>query len=145
MWKSEKGKALFLRLKKTPLLILAGLLGALLLILGTCGMWEKTETETSSETPTASETYRHALETQLTDACQAVEGVGRTKVVVTLSVGEQYLYDGSRMTGTIPPQVQGVLVVCEGGGKDTVKRELTSLISALCHITANHIHIAEMK
>ena len=42
------------------------------------------------------------------------------------------------------PQVQGVAVVCEGGGNATVQSRVTALVEALTGVGASHITVAKM-
>ena len=144
MWDKNKWKGFFRGLRKKPWLLLSGVVGIVLLLVGAVGgSCQKTgETE---ENTSESDAYRHALEAQIADACAQVRGVGKTKVILTMESGERSLYDGSRKTGTIPPEVRGVVIICEGGGSDRVKRELTDLVCALCHLGANRVYIAEMR
>ena len=144
MWDKTKWKNFARGLWRRPWLLLAGVLGLVLLVVGAVGVGEKEETATGADT-SESDAYRHALEAEIAEACSQVRGVGKTKVILTIETGESYLYDGSRKTGTVPPEVRGVVIICEGGGSDRVKRELTDLVCALCHLSANRVYIAEMR
>lgn len=43
------------------------------------------------------------------------------------------------------PQVQGVIVVCDGGDSNTVKNDITNAVSALLDINTNNISVLKMK
>lgn len=143
MWNKQRCRDALRALMKKPWMLLAGVLGVALLLAGALGAGKKSsgeETAAGSE----SDAYRHALEGQIADALATVDGVGRARVVLTLETGEQLLYEGGKKVGSVPPRVLGAVVICEGGGADRVKREVTDIVSALCHLPANRIHVARM-
>lgn len=43
------------------------------------------------------------------------------------------------------PQVQGVVVVCEGGDNSRIKNDITNAVSALLNISTNNISVLKMK
>ena len=93
----------------------------------------------------ALEEYRVRLEEQLSSLCGEVEGVGRARVYVTLAGGEKCTYKGSTLIETKPPTVLGVSVICEGGGSERVKKELTDMITALFDIGANRVSVLKLN
>ena len=143
MWNKEKIRDICRSLLKKPWILLAGALGVALLLAGTLGgcVGGKTADVTAE---TESDAYRHALESQIASALADVDGVGKTRVILTLETGDQLLYEGTKKVGSVPPRVRGAVVICEGGGADRVKREVTDLVAALCHLPANRIHVAKM-
>jgi len=46
---------------------------------------------------------------------------------------------------TESPQIQGVVVVCDGGDNSKVKNDVTNAVSALLGINVNHISVLKMK
>lgn len=101
-----------------------------------------------------------------------IEGVGKTEVMVTYdgTAEKVYAYDLSEQgTDTetkreeehiildkgnteeglpvreIFPRVNGIAVVCEGGGSPKVKNEITNMLKALYGISSNNISISEMN
>ena len=144
MWNKQKCREVFRTLMKKPWMLFAGVLGVALLLAGALGAGKSSGGEVVA-TESESDAYRHALEKQIADALATVDGVGRTRVVLTLETGEQLLYEGSKKVGSVPPRVRGAVVICEGGGADRVKREVTDIVSALCNLSANHIHVAKLE
>ncbi len=143
MWNKQRCREALRTLMKKPWMLLAGVLGVVLLLAGALGAGKKSSGEVTAA-GSESDAYRHALEGQIADALATVDGVGRARVVLTLETGEQLLYEGGKKVGSVPPRVLGAVVICEGGGADRVKREVTDIVSALCHLPANRIHVARM-
>ena len=155
---SEKGR---LRLY---LLLGCGLLGILLILLGSSG---KTAEEATKETPYSTSSdelviYQDYLEERIKTLCESVSGVRNVTVVVTLSGtfesvyatewpdgNEEYVILGSGSSASpiylsrSAPEIAGIGIVCSGGANDNVRRELISLLSATFHISSNRIYITE--
>jgi len=66
---------------------------------------------------------------------------GETTVFITDADGNQVPYVRKRMQ----PSVAGVAVLAQGGGNETVRRNISEAIQALFGIDANKIKIAKMK
>ena len=155
---SEKGR---LRLY---LLLGCGLLGILLILLGSSG---KTAEEATKETPYSTSSdelviYQDYLEERIKTLCESVSGVRNVTVVVTLSGtfesvyatewpdgNEEYVILGSGSSASpiylsrSAPEIAGIGIVCSGGSNDNVRCELISLLSATFHISSNRIYITE--
>ena len=142
--------------KDKKILLLVGVLGLVLLLFGALG--GKGEREESG-LPEAEE-YKDALEASLTLLCQQVSGVGEAQVFITLANTETAVYEknenasggslatagGSAVLLTYTfPKVAGVAVVCDGGGRADVKRELTSLLCASLSLDSHQVYIAPAK
>ena len=104
--------------------------------------------------------YQAYLEGRVKSICESVSGVGNVTAIVTLDSGfesvyaieteegnEQYVVIGSGSSASAllltesPPAIRGIGVVCTGGNSATVRRELTSLLSAAFDIASNRIYI----
>lgn len=149
-------KRIFSIIKKNRLLFLLGALG-LMLLLFTSLPNEKSKTVSPLE---AGEAYRAALESDVTDICRAVKGVGEVKVLLTLATTEIAVYEKneSAESETVAlvggdalllayrmPEIAGVSVVCTGGGDPAVKQELTALLCKALDLNTTAIHIAPLK
>ncbi len=154
---NEKGKAPLLLL-----LILGAAVGVFLLLWG--GNVDDAGTKAEG---TASENdewmrYKAELEAEIKRLCEAVDGVGKVTVSVTLSgtfeeiyateyseKGEEYVIVGSGASASpikltrITPTVTGVGIVCAGGSSDRVKNALIPLLSTALSISSNRIYIAD--
>ena len=108
--------------------------------------------------------YRSDLEERVKHLCESVLGVKDVTVIITLSGGferiyatelseggEEYVIIGSGssaealLLSQAAPQIEGIGIVCQGGGNPDVKLELTSLLSASFHVSSNRIYITEAK
>lgn len=162
LWKDEK--------KRVRLLVAMGLAGMTLLALSEWIPAQPVVPATqpaASTTPADDQSYASSLEEQLTDLISQMEGAGATRVMVTLATGEKTIYATDTETGaeggakeqhvllddgTTPalvesvsaPQIQGVAVVCEGGGNVAVQSRITELVSVLTGVGTNHIAVTEM-
>lgn len=125
--KKEIGKLLPLLLIGVLLLLLAGALGK--------------RPATVSEEISLNAAYSRELEERVADLCREVDGVGNCTVMVTLKGKVKRTYSGDHLVYEEPPEVIGVTVVCDGGGRASVKRDLTALLTALFDIGSNRIAI----
>lgn len=152
--------------------ICLGLLGLLLILISDCS--KKDDTHTTEKTAVATDDdYRVSLEKGLQDLIKSVSGAGETRVMVTLSTGEKNVYaeevkessnsDGSTqyesnyitvssngeksalISVTQPPQVMGVVVLCKGGSKGSVKEDIYNIVSALTGLTADKIFVGQLE
>ena len=127
------------------LLLLAGIAGISLVLLGSCEGTKATESSAFDGSSPSILDYADQMEAEAEALCRRVRGVGDVKVSITLEEGERYTYSGSHLTSSVFPSVRGVAVVCEGGGRDGVRQEITELLCALYHIGANRVHVSPMK
>lgn len=161
LWADEK--------QRTGLLVILGVAGMLLLALSEW-MPAKADTQPEEEAALADPTpidYAADLEQRLETLLMQVEGAGRVTVMVTLQSGEETFYakntdtaaDGAvreepvlvggsgapalvERVGT--PAVQGVAVVCEGGGSAAVQSRVTDIVAALTGLGTSHITVTPM-
>ena len=124
-----------------PVLLLA-LAGILLLFSGGGLFGVGSKKEEAETDPTA---YRIALENELAALCSEVKGVGRVSVMITLKEGERTEYNGSKVASVSPPAVLGAAIVCDGGGDEKIRADLTRLVSALLGIGANRVTVTERR
>lgn len=132
------------------------------------------------------ETYEDLLEKRLTEVLSCVEGVGRTKIMITMkATGEKIVLretpyasnetseidseggsrnvkemsqsdttvyieesDGSRVPYVVQeknPQIEGVIVIADGGGDIYTKKEIIEAVSALFDVPSHKIKVMKMK
>lgn len=143
--RSDNGLTAFLKThKKAGVLLFLLLLCGVLLLLGGRGGGEETATATATE-KSETERYLAALTAETESFCSSVRGVGRCRVMITLASGEECVYRGSTKISSVPPRVLAVSVVCEGGGSDRVRRELSALLSSLFDIGENRVTVLRSK
>ena len=150
----------------TVIAILGAALGILFLLWGGLGFGEKGEAQMSSAEEI--EAYSAYLEEQAVRLCESVRGVSNVTVALTLegsfeqiyaadksstSVGNTFEYvklgSGSSAqlcaVSVMAPKVSGIGVTCRGGKNETVRAELTSLLSAAFGVGTNKIYITEAE
>lgn len=154
--KGEGMRRILSFLKGKGWLLLLALLGLLLLLWG--GDTKSERTEIKALGLSEAEAYRQALAEEIRVLCESVKGVGAPTVLLTLSSGETALYAKNKtesgesvaspggdalLLGYAMPKIEGVAVVCRGGGDVSLQAELTALLSASLGIPFSRIAIAE--
>ena len=165
------------KLKKTDWIALA-LTGAILLIIA---LPQKIENEVTkaeeivreevapSGSNSQQESYRSYLENRLEEVLGQMEGVGKVKVMITVSdTGETVVEKDIRTTidsetqeetvfvedntGSYPyvgkkimPSIEGIVVVAEGGGNATVAANISNAAMALFPVEAHKIIVVKMS
>lgn len=150
----------------TVFAIIGAALGILLLLWGSFGFGQKEEKAVSSAQEI--EAYSAYLEEQAVRLCESVCGVSKVTVALTLSGSFEQVYaaDKSSTAGgdtyeyvklgngssaqlcavsVMAPKVTGIGVTCRGGKNETVRAELTSLLSAAFGVGTNKIYITEAE
>lgn len=157
--------------KKQQLLILV-LTGVLLAVIAIPVEPEKEKAQEGSEEipeETGEEDYEKRMEQKLEELLSKVEGVGQVRVMLTFRDGGERTVekdrtvsgDGSReetvyeergssertpyVTSETNPQVEGVLVIAQGGGNGQIRREILEAAQALFGIEAHKIKIMKME
>ena len=152
----KKPNALARDLLKKPLVLILAVAGVLLLLFGSTSF--STESAKTVDLFADTESYRKALEEELTALCEQVRGAGKVHLLLTLDGTEEAVYarDERQNGGTDyvvsggnglllyrkHPAVLGVALACTGGSDPTVRAELTALLSAALNIGSNRIYIA---
>ncbi len=138
--KNEGLSLYFKQLTRRPLLLVLLLVGVGLLLFGA-----RTGERKEAQTETTADAYIMRLEDELTRALEQVEGVGRVTVMITLSEGERVSYSGSHLTSSEMPKIAGVAVICDGGGRDSIRAEIGNIVTALFGIGRHRVSISEKK
>ena len=143
---------------KKWLMIGLGVVGALLLILGSRTAPKTSESESADVDMTE---YARSLESRIVELCEQVKGVSDVSVLLTLDGGTERVYaedgdgGGSRyvivsvggeertvLVREIYASVRGIAVVCRGGGDTATKRTLTELLSCALGVPVSKISVA---
>lgn len=153
------------------IMALCGLLLAVIAVPVDSGKEKGTQENNGQETETQQETdsYEEKMEKKLEELLSRVEGVGQVRVMLTFEgsgerkvekdkqVGtggteEETVYEESGSSSRRPyvtsesnPQVEGVLVIAEGGDKSSVKEEIIGAAQALFGIEPHKIKIMKME
>lgn len=151
--------------------ICLGLIGLLLILISDCSKNDDHKS-TQETTITTVDDYRMNLEINMQNLINNVFGAGDTKVMITLATGEKNIYaeeikkqsnaDGSSefesnyitvnsggeksalISSTQPPQIMGVVVLCEGGSKPSVKEDIYNIVSALTGLSSDKIFVGQL-
>ena len=150
----------------TVIAILGAALGILFLLWGSLGFGEKGEAQMSSAEEI--EAYSAYLEEQAVRLCESVRGVSNVTVALTLEGSFEQIYAADKSSTSVgntleyvklrsgssaqlcavsvmAPKVSGIGVTCRGGKNETVRAELTSLLSAAFGVGTNKIYITEAE
>lgn len=122
----------------------------------------------ADDTVKSKEVYVKALEEELADLLGAMSGVGKVKVMITLqNMGEDILdknmdsdensyssstvlydcgdYEAPYVIRQDAPQIEGVVVVCEGGGDAVVAAKISDVIQSLFSVEMHKITVVKMS
>lgn len=122
-----------------------------------------------SDEKTTLEDYKRAREEELKELLQKVDGVGTAEVMITLKASNEkvtlkdntsrgeaneektVLVENSDQD-SVPyivqerePEIEGVVIVCQGGYDSVIKREITDAVGALFSIESHKIKIMKRK
>lgn len=128
-----------------------------------------TGVENSRETDEELNLYREQMKQELVSLLEQVEGVGHAEVMLTVRASNEKVTlkdNTNRENGTEEetvliedsernsapyviqekePQLEGVVIVCDGGDDAGVKREITDAVSALFQIESHKIKVMKSK
>lgn len=86
------------------------------------------------------------------DNLNETDAEGGSRVTTNMVDEEKTVYvkdgDGNEIpfvSKEINPEITGVLVVCQGGGNEQVKKEITESLQALFHLDVHKIKVAKMN
>ena len=168
-WKKLIQKAGPLRL---GILVLSGIL---LLLVSCFGNTENTPEQNRvtdgevKEEKDSLQDYRERIKKELVELLERVEGVGHAEVMLTVRASNEkvtlkdntnrengseeetvLIEDSDRNSSPYviqekEPELEGVVVVCDGGDDAGVKREITEAVSALFQIESHKIKVMKSK
>ncbi len=128
---------------------------------------EQSQSDVNADFLTA-DTYTRQTEEKLNSILAEIEGVGKTKVLISVSSTEEYIYaeeyrhgssqtensiviidKGSEKDALIKkvnnPDISGIVIVCEGGDDPKICEKVYKAVSTALNIPTNRIYVAEMK
>lgn len=131
--------------KALKLIMIAG--AALILLTAFGGIFsgsgKKQDTALSSSQHIAEQ--ERGLEERLAEILSDIDGVGEVKVMVTLGTSEQMQYgrNSDMVLSVTAPEVRGVIVVCEGGGRADVREKVVNAVTGVFGINSLRVSVAE--
>lgn len=133
---------------------------------------EQTIVPQTEDAVLSAETYCNALEERLQDMLSSMAGVGDCDVMITLRSTSSYQYatDESRSNSVdrmeqqqeyvligngetehalvksiVHPEVQGVVIVCDGGDNSVVREQVYEVAAAALQIKNSQIYVAKRR
>lgn len=140
----NKWKKLTERDSVRRVILAAGFLGIALIFLSnffSCGKQaERAETASAND-------YAAHTEQELESFLAQLEGVGKTRVMLTMDNGVEsvYLENGSTKTKEIAPRIRGVLVLCQGGGDPVTAARVSEAVTKALDISSAKVCIAKLS
>lgn len=155
--------------KKVIILVAIGILGILLMLLGSFSGGKKSKTQNLSTGFDETEAYISETENKIRNITEQITGSGKTCVVVTVKSGVEsvYAYDEKTASGSeskshitvknssgdgepvlvkrIYPEIAGVSIACEGGDSAEIRAKLINAVSTALGLSSNRICIVGTK
>lgn len=157
--------------KKGILLAVIGLIGVLLILIGTVGERKSSDTGTDAVSGKNLSTleYIETLENKIKTITEQITGSDNVKVIVSIASGPEYIYvsneefddnysakeyitvktengsDELILLKEIYPKVEGVSVACPGGDNPVLQAKLIEVISTALDVSSNRICIVGTK
>ncbi len=115
--------------------------------------------------------YTADMEKKLESILESIDGVGKSKVMITAKGTEEYVYAEEGRTDTdsdsisrdskyvivgsgnrkeallkkvVNPEISGVIIVCEGGDRNVVREQVYKTVSAAFDIPAGRISVSKL-
>lgn len=156
---------------KGILLAVIGLIGILLIIIGTVGEKKQSDVNTNADSEKNLSTleYIETLENKIKTITEQITGSDNVKVIVSIASGTEYIYvsneeldenysakeyitvktengsDELILLKEIYPKVEGVSVACRGGDNPEIQAKLIQVISTALGVSSNRICIVGTK
>lgn len=130
---------------------------------------EKKNAPVQQDGETDLDTYKEEMETQVKQILEKVDGVGSVSVMLTLKASrEKVTLKDNSLSGDkseeesvlvedennstspyvvqeVEPEIEGILVVCSGGDRPVIQREIIAGISALFPVESHKIKVMKSK
>lgn len=152
-------------------IVLLGLIGMGCILLSSFGSSKPAkEAQPEASQSETQESYRLAMQEQLTEMLEAISGVGRVQVLVTLGGSEEYQYartdertvsDNQMRSSTSyvtvggsskepllesvsHPEITGVVVACDGGASSSVQEAVYKAVGVACGLSTAQIFVTKL-
>lgn len=159
--------------KKLFILLICGIVGIGLIALSELSSFSDKKQQIKTDDRSISVSYEAQLEERLCDIISQIKGVGNVKVMIKTNGSEEselaqnsssnrnadgdvkaeneYVIVGSQSNeqGVLLkrsyPEIQGVIIVCEGGDDIKIQNSVINAVSALLGISKNNVAVLKMK
>ena len=94
-----------------------------------------------------SSAYCNDLSSRLVEMTQSIDGVGETKILLTLNSSFEYVYldDDKTLTKVLEPEIRGVAVACKGGDNPVVCEKITQMLMTVLSLSAGDISVSKLS
>lgn len=89
--------------------------------------------------------YRSAEETRIEKMVESIEGVGESKVMITMENSAEQVYLDKSVVKEIEPTVRGVMIVCRGADNPLIKETVLESVTKALNISSDKVCIAKLK
>ncbi len=126
------------------LAVAAGIIGTALIVVSNLSGFG---TDREGDDRISVTTYSEQIEGDLEKTIGAIQGAGKTQVLLTMENGVEsvYLKDSATKTKEIQPRIRGVLVVCEGGDEPLVVERVTEAVCKALNISTAKVCVTKLS
>ena len=126
------------------LVVAAGIIGTALIVASNLSGFG---TDREGDDRISVTTYSEQIEGDLEKTIGAIQGAGKTQVLLTMENGVEsvYLKDSATKTKEIQPRIRGVLVVCEGGDEPLVVERVTEAVCKALNISTAKVCVTKLS
>lgn len=142
---TDRLKKLFAGERIRKIIIISGIAGIALIFISNYVSLTGTKDE-RDEAFSVSE-YSAETEGSLEAMISHIQGVGETRVLLTMENSVEYVYlkDSTTKTKEVEPVIRGVLVVCEGGDDPVVVERVTQAVTKALDISTAKVCITKLS
>ncbi len=171
---SGRIKLFFSESRYIKITVILGICGMCLILFSDFFKDEEIVENDIPESSFSTEAYTENTENKLREILQNIKGVGKAEIMVTVSCTEEYVYaeeqksdisdgNGKNSISTenkyvfngsdkeallkkiISPQINGVVIACEGGEKSSVAESVYSAVSVALDIPSSRIYVTGLE
>lgn len=126
------------------LAVAAGIIGMTLILASNFHIFG---TDREGDDRTSVSSYSEQMEQDLEKTIGAIQGAGKTQVLLTMENGVEsvYLKDSATKTKEIQPRIRGVLVVCEGGDEPLVAERVTEAVCKALNVSTAKVCVTKLS
>ncbi len=131
-------------IKKT--IIVLGIVGIVLIFISTL-VESDTKNSNNNNEVTSTKSYCEKLQTELENIISYIDGVGRTKILLTIDTSSEIVYQekSENQTKQLEPKIRGVIVVCDGGNNPIVVQNIINALRSVLDISASKISVSKLS
>lgn len=127
-------------------IVILGIVGIVLIFVSTL-VESDTQKDTNNNEITSTKSYCVKLQTELENIISYIDGVGRTKILLTIDTSSEIVYQdkSENQTKQLEPKIRGVIVVCDGGDNPIVVQNVINALKSVLDIPASKISVSKLS